>query len=917
MEQVSEGASGDGRGRRAGRRRSKLLLRVVTTVALVAPLGAAVATAPASATAPSYVFDNGRLRFGGGGHASTTPGSREASIDSHGNLKQPYYWSATAGKWFKLTYSVYPLDLAIGSGTGGGNWSGADVVENPTLVGQAIDGTGFTTASSSGDSAIGSGRLRSTGTVDLNGADVQVSNTYELGATASFVKVTTKLENTDSSPVDNVNLWVGTRDDWVGNSDGPTKTKGNLVDGAFEATTQATTPGAALRITSANEGVLFYSTTPGTNTSIDRCCSFANAYAVDPSSSPTTLSGDGSYALHLPAGTLAAGASAEIVWYYAAGTLADLDSVVREVANAAAPRPDVAVGDGQVTVSWDEPTSDSPITDYVIRYTSDGGTTWTSLRHGSVATPLTHVLEGLANGTSYRVEIAAVTGTGESEVVGPWSPTSDIVVPGIPTNQVAPTIAGDAVVGSTVHVVDPDENWENHSAGEMTASYQWLADGEAITGATGTTLAVTGDLVGKVLTVTATRTNAVGHVDVTSAATATVPHAPRLGGLVPSLSELAPAFTPGTTHYALTVPTGTTSVSLTPTALDEGATVTVDGITVTDGTEHSISLPVGTTTVTVRVTLDGQTTEYVLTVTRPAEAVAPAPQPAPPVLRPAPPTPPVVPTPTPVRVAPAPPILGFGAGTGTGTGAGTGTGGASTPAALYIASDGKATDVKLPARAPSRNVAAAVAVTGSESIAVTPTGQLFTTNPAHNFGQVPSTRHLNAPVTNVGLRWSRTASSASVETASATGWAPSGYWLAAADGGVFAFGSARFHGSMGATPLNKQVVGIAPTQSGEGYWLVAADGGVFTFGDARFAGSLGSRRLNQPIVSIVPTSTGRGYWLIAVDGGVFAFGDADYLGSGAASGRRFIGAAPSLTGKGYWLVGDDRKLLAFGDAEQP
>ena len=32
--------------------------------------------------------------------------------------------------------------------------------------------------------------------------------------------------------------------------------------------------------------------------------------------------------------------------------------------------------------------------------------------------------------------------------------------------------------------------------------------------------------------------------------------------------------------------------------------------------------------------------------------------------------------------------------------------------------------------------------------------------------------------------------------------------------------------------LNQPVVGMAPTPSGEGYWLVAADGGVFSFGDA-------------------------------------------------------------------------------------
>jgi hypothetical protein len=36
-----------------------------------------------------------------------------------------------------------------------------------------------------------------------------------------------------------------------------------------------------------------------------------------------------------------------------------------------------------------------------------------------------------------------------------------------------------------------------------------------------------------------------------------------------------------------------------------------------------------------------------------------------------------------------------------------------------------------------------------------------------------------------------------------------GYWLAASDGGVFAFGDAAFEGSMGATPLDEPIVGLA------------------------------------------------------------------------------------------------------------
>lgn len=145
-----------------------------------------------------------------------------------------------------------------------------------------------------------------------------------------------------------------------------------------------------------------------------------------------------------------------------------------------------------------------------------------------------------------------------------------------------------------------------------------------------------------------------------------------------------------------------------------------------------------------------------------------------------------------------------------------------------------------------------------------------------------------------------------------------GYWTVASDGGVFTFGSARFHGSTGDIALNKPIVGMAATPSGRGYWMVATDGGIFAFGDAGFFGSTGAIVLNQPIVGMAPTPSGRGYWMVAVDGGIFAFGDARYFGSlpeskkVPAGGVRGIRAAPS--GRGYWMVDGAGTVSPFGDA---
>ncbi len=84
-------------------------------------------------------------------------------------------------------------------------------------------------------------------------------------------------------------------------------------------------------------------------------------------------------------------------------------------------------------------------------------------------------------------------------------------------------------------------------------------------------------------------------------------------------------------------------------------------------------------------------------------------------------------------------------------------------------------------------------------------------------------------------------------TAAPTG---QGYWEVAADGGVFAFGSAGFYGSMGGKPLDQPIVGMTAAPTGQGYWEVAADGGIFSFGSALFHGSMAGEPLNRPVAGM-------------------------------------------------------------------
>ncbi|GIU89343.1 MAG: hypothetical protein KatS3mg010_0442 [Acidimicrobiia bacterium] len=93
---------------------------------------------------------------------------------------------------------------------------------------------------------------------------------------------------------------------------------------------------------------------------------------------------------------------------------------------------------------------------------------------------------------------------------------------------------------------------------------------------------------------------------------------------------------------------------------------------------------------------------------------------------------------------------------------------------------------------------------------------------------------------------------------------------------MFAFGDARFHGSMGGRRLNAPIVGLVPDGDGVGYWLVGSDGGVFAF-SAPFRGSMGGIPLNRPVIGLL--RYGNGYLMVASDGGIFVFSNKPFVGS--------------------------------------
>ena len=148
-------------------------------------------------------------------------------------------------------------------------------------------------------------------------------------------------------------------------------------------------------------------------------------------------------------------------------------------------------------------------------------------------------------------------------------------------------------------------------------------------------------------------------------------------------------------------------------------------------------------------------------------------------------------------------------------------------------------------------------------------------------------------------------------------------WLAHESGLVWGTNSTDELGDASALQLTAPIVDAAATSSGQGRYLLGADGGVFTFGDAVFHGSLpgllGSAAQGLRAVALIVTAGGDGYWIVTDDGGVFAFGEAPFLGSvpgvlapGATLAAPVVSAAAA--GGGYVLAAGDGGVFVFGDA---
>lgn len=276
-------------------------------------------------TGTNQVINNGKMRFGNG---------TQFSINAAGNVEQPFYFSTVLNNWRQLTYSEsalvnYPLDSRIGvGGDGTNNWNTNGVREyNPTMVNQVFDTSGFSVVG--GESF---GTIIVKGEITIGTARLELTNAYQIRQDKNFVQVLTTIKNIGLAQATNIRYWIGTRDDYVGGTDQPTKIRGNLNDGTFEAITLTTQRASALRITTISEGILFFTTSArGNNVHAGYNASQNISTDQDPETAQITSTNDGSYSMFVRMNNLGINESDTFVWYYAAAALNELDDIIEEV----------------------------------------------------------------------------------------------------------------------------------------------------------------------------------------------------------------------------------------------------------------------------------------------------------------------------------------------------------------------------------------------------------------------------------------------------------------------------------------------------------------------------------------------------------------------------------------------------------
>ncbi len=281
---------------------------------------------------------------------------------------------------------------------------------------------------------------------------------------------------------------------------------------------------------------------------------------------------------------------------------------------------------------WDVKTTadrDTSVTGYDVQYRARGATTWISKAHSG--TQRAAEFSGLNAGTRYEVRVRATNSDGNSV----WSLIHETsAVRSYATTANAPfpveVEAGDAQARVT---------WgqPSHTGGHTLLGYvvrlyspiDTLLRRIEVSGISTTSQLITGLTNGREYFVDVFAKGGEEFRDEDSLASLGASFTPSgpmtsqssdatLRALSVSAGSISPAFSSTTYAYTVSVASGVTSTTVTPTVNHSAATVTVNGTVVASGSPSgAIALAVGDNVITVRVTAEnGDTQDYTVTITR-------------------------------------------------------------------------------------------------------------------------------------------------------------------------------------------------------------------------------------------------------------------------------------------------------------
>jgi hypothetical protein len=193
---------------------------------------------------------------------------------------------------------------------------------------------------------------------------------------------------------------------------------------------------------------------------------------------------------------------------FGSATSAASNSVTPATTPAAPTSVTATPGDVSAAVSWTAPASNGDaITDYVVQYSSNSGSSWTTFADGT-SSSTSATVTGLANGTSYVFQVAATNSVGTGSYSTASSAVTPRTVPGAPASVTSTPSNGSVSIGFTA----PSSN-----GGSAVTSYQYSTDNSTFVTAATNPFTVSGTN-GTAITVYVRAVNVAGAGASTSAA---------------------------------------------------------------------------------------------------------------------------------------------------------------------------------------------------------------------------------------------------------------------------------------------------------------------------------------------------------------------------------------------------------------